>query len=470
MKRTTAALLLSSALLSAVSFGASSDAQAQEAKAFRATVAGHAFLPAQTYVPAPQDAPDSLKTSGKYTGAMRNDKLGSVEGISALSDKAAPRKIGISLPFQGQPVQGFSGIRSLGNGEFIVVTDNGFGSKGNSPDAMLMFHRLKIDWASGQVQRQNTFFLHDPDKKIPFLIVNEGTKQRYLTGADFDLESIQPVGDTIWLGEEFGPYLIAADRNGKVKQVVETKLGGKTLHSPDHYAVRMPGAPGAVAFEVRRSKGYEGMAASKDGKFLYPLLEGALWDAAANATEKGADGKEYLRILEFDVQKAEWTGRSWKYRLEVNGNSIGDFNMIDAETAMIIERDDTEGSPAQACKAEPKPDCFNRPAKFKRIYKIDMSKPDADGYVRKIGYIDLMDMADPNKKARQGGEPGQGAQQGGQRLTFPFFTIENVDVVDATHIIVGNDNNLPFSSGRALGKSDDNEFVLLEVKDFLAAK
>ncbi|MCW0236220.1 MAG: esterase-like activity of phytase family protein [Ferrovibrio sp.] len=441
-------------------------AWAQDARPFRATVTGHAFLPAESFVPAPADAPAMLKTSGKFTGPARNDKLRSVEGVSALSDKAAPRKIGISLPFEGQPVQGFSGIRSLGNGEFMVVTDNGFGSKANSPDAMLMFHRLKIDFVGGQIQRQETLFLHDPDKKVPFLIVNEGTDKRYLTGADFDLESMQPVGDTIWFGEEFGPYLIATDRQGKVKQIVETKVNGKPVRSPDHYAVRTPGAPGAVAFESRRSKGYEGMAASKDGKFLYPLLEGALWDAAANGTEKGADGKEYLRILEFDLAKTDWTGRSWKYRLEVNGNSIGDFNMIDANSGMIIERDDTEGSQAQACKGEVKPDCFNKPAKFKRVYKIDLSQADADGYVKKVGYIDLMDMADPNRKAKQGGEAGEG----GQRLTFPFFTIENVDVVDATHIIVGNDNNLPFSSGRKLGKSDDNEFVLLEVKDFLAAK
>jgi hypothetical protein len=53
---------------------------------------------------------------------------------------------------------------------------------------------------------------------------------------------------------------------------------------------------------------------------------------------------------------------------------------------------------------------------------------------------------------------------------MPFVTIENVDRVDATHIIVGNDNNLPFSSGRSLGKADDNEFVLLDVGEFLNAK
>jgi len=55
-------------------------------------------------------------------------------------------------------------------------------------------------------------------------------------------------------------------------------------------------------------------------------------------------------------------------------------------------------------------------------------------------------------------------------LTFPFFTIENVDVVDATHIVVGNDNNLPFSSSRHPNQADDNELVLLEVEEFLKAR
>ena len=41
--------------------------------------------------------------------------------------------------------------------------------------------------------------------------------------------------------------------------------------------------------------------------------------------------------------------------------------------------------------------------------------------------------------------------------------------VDATHIIVGNDNNLPFSSSREPNKADDNELILLEVGEFLKA-
>lgn len=430
---------------------------------FPATLEGHAVLPAMTLVPAPADAPQELQISGRYAGptGQRVDTPESVQAFSALSDKAAPRPTGLMLPLKGQPVQGLSGIKNLKDGTFLTLTDNGFGSKANSPDAMLMFHILKPDWKSGAVERVSTTFLSDPDRKVPFRIVNENTPKRYLTGADFDIESIQPVGDTLWFGDEFGPFLIKTDRAGKVLQVFETKVDGKVVRSPDHPAVTMPGAPGPVKFEVRRSKGFEGMAQSPDGKFLYPLLEGPLVTESGEMEAK--DGKRFLRILEFDVAKGEYTGKSFKYTLEAPGNAIGDFNLIDASSGLIIERDDTEGDVAQACaEGAPKPDCFNVPAKFKRIYKIDLAQADADGFVKKVGYIDLMDIQDPNKVAKQGGKDG--------KLTFPFFTIENVDLIDADHIIVGNDNNLPFSSGRALGKSDDNELILLKVTDLLKAK
>ncbi len=222
----------------------------------------------------------------------------------------------------------------------------------------------------------------------------------------------------------------------------------------------MPG--GAVAFNARRSKGFEGMAASPDGSRLYALLEGPLWDAEAKAFET-RDGREVLRILEFDTKAQAWTGRSWFYPLEANGNAIGDFNMLDATTGLIIERDDGEGTADRACPAGQKgSDCFSVPAKFKRVYKIEMTDANQGGPVRKIGYIDLMRIADPAKKARKPLTDGA--------LAMPFLTIENVDKVDDRHIVVGNDNNLPYSASRDPRKVDDNEFVLLEVGDFLKAK
>ena len=414
-------------------------------------------------MPPPADAPPDLQISGRYAGppGQRVDTPETVPGISALSDKAAPRPTGISLPFKGQPVQGLSGIKNLKDGTFLTLTDNGFGSKANSPDAMLMFHVVKPDWKSGAVERVSTTFLSDPDHKVPFRIVNENTPRRYLTGSDFDSESIQPIGDALWFGDEFGPFLIKTDKSGKVLAVFETMVDGKVVRSPDHPAVLMPAVPGPVKFDIRRSKGFEGMAVSPDGKFLYPLLEGPL--LTADGKPEAKEGTAYLRILEFDVDKGAYTGKSWKYALEQPNHSIGDFNLIDAQSGLIIERDDTEGDPALACVAgAPKPDCFNVPAKFKRIYKLDFAQADGDSFVKKVGYIDLMDIDDPNKLAKQGGKDG--------KLTFPFFTIENVDVIDGERIIVGNDNNLSFSSGRALGKSDDNELILLRVTDFLKAK
>ena len=256
--------------------------------------------------------------------------------------------------------------------------------------------------------------------------------------------------------------MLRTDRDGKVLAFYETKLDGKPLRSPDHYAVNTPAVPGAFTTPVRRSRGFEGMASSKDGKFLYPLLEGPLWIEEEKKWETDKDGREFLRILEFDVDMGDWTGRSWKYRIEEKGNNIGDFNMIDNDTGLIIERDTLEGSPEDECKGPARPDCYPTAAKFKRVYKINLKDADADGFVKKVGYIDLLDIKDPNGVAKRGSKDGV--------FKFPFVTIEDVDVVDGEHIVVGNDNNLPYSAGRKPNVQDDNELILLRVPELLRAR
>jgi hypothetical protein len=435
---------------------------AAAAQAFPATLVGQAILPAASFTKPPADAPASMAVSGRYThpDTRRRDQIGSIPGISFLSDPKAPRFTGVDTPFKGQPIQGFSGIKWMKDGTAWVTGDNGFGTRANSPDAMLMFYHVRFDWKTHQIVILRTVFLHDPDGVLPFNIVNSASKTRYLTGADLDIESIQIIGDNFWFGDELGPYLIRTDRNGKVTGMFETVIDGRVVRSPDHFAVTTPNVPGQFNTVVRRSRGFEGMAASPDGRFLYPLLEGPIWNEATKGWEM-ADGREALRILEFDVQKAAYTGRSWRYQLEVNGHNIGDFNMIDGTTALIIERDNREGITELACNGPARADCYNAPAQFKRVYKIDLGGTAPDGIVRKIGYIDLLNIADPDKRARQGTIAG--------RFTMPFWCIENVDIVDADHIIVGNDNNLTVGAGREPGKHEDNEFVLLRVSEFLRA-
>lgn len=315
--------IYSALLLAGTAFGALQVRAQETVPAYTATLEGQVVLPAATFVAPPADAPTDLKVSAKFTSPdrTRNDKPGSEPGASVLSAKEAPRTTGISLPFDGQAVQGFSGIVNEGNGTFLVITDNGFGSKANSPDAMLMVHRLAMDFKAGKIERRETIFLSDPDKKVPFPIVLEGTPKRYLTGSDFDIESIQKVGDSLWFGEEFGPFLVETDLAGKVKGVHQTKADGKVIRSPDHPAITTPANPSRkVAFEAGRSKGYEGMALSADKTKLYALLEGPLLDPATGQKEMD-NGVEVLRVLEFDLSKKDWTGRFWKYPLAQAGNS-----------------------------------------------------------------------------------------------------------------------------------------------------
>ena len=108
------------------------------------------------------------------------------------------------------------------------------------------------------------------------------------------------------------------------------------------------------------------------------------------------------------------------------------------------------------------PPCFGKLPSFKRVYKVEMSEANVGGMMRKIGYIDLLNIQDPRHLARKPLTNGV--------LQFPFFTIENVAVVDSAHIVVGNDNNLPFSSSRHPNQQDDNELVLLNVRDLLQAR
>ncbi len=102
-----------------------------------------------------------------------------------------------------------------------------------------------------------TIFLSDPNRVIPFHIVTDPSPTRFLTGADFDLESIQPMADgTFWIGEEFGPYLIHVDAQGRVLRLVETMMDGQALRSPDHPALSHPGQSDAGGGASRAALGW----------------------------------------------------------------------------------------------------------------------------------------------------------------------------------------------------------------------
>ena len=188
-------------------------------------------------------------------------------------------------------------------------------------------------------------------------------------------------------------------------------------------------------FRVKQSGGFEGMAISKNRRYLYPLLEKPL----AGSKERS------LLIHEFDIRKKEYTGKQFKYSLDPRGTAIGEFTMFGRGKGLIIERDGTQGD-------------MNG---FKRIYEVSFDE-DNETLSKKLA-VDLLRINDPFGVS---GEGQQGDVGIGENFGFPFVTIESVVYKSRRTIMVVNDNNFPFSVGRHVGtgQPDDNEFILLGLK------
>ncbi|NJL84284.1 MAG: hypothetical protein HC890_17640 [Chloroflexaceae bacterium] len=361
------------------------------------------------------------------------------EGPPAGGDNGNGQPIsanGRTGPFPGQPVQGFSGVQFAdAEGSFFFLADNGFGAQANSTDFLLRIYQVDPDFAGAEsgdtsVAIEDFIQLSDPNNLIPFDIINEDTTERLLTGGDFDIESfvIGADGD-IWIGDEFGPFILHFDSEGTLLEApISTPLNFPSI--PGDF-VRSPFNPevlaGAATANLGASDGFEGLAFSPDRNTLYPLLEGPVTGDPATA----------LRIYEFDVPSSSFTGLVGFYELEFAANAIGDFTPINDNEFLVIERDNLAGSAAE----------------FKRIYKVDFSVIDADGFVEKELIADLLSIQDPNDLN------GDGATS----FDFPFVTIEDVLVIDENTIIVANDNNFPFSIGRG-PDIDNNEIILLELE------
>lgn len=178
---------------------------------------GRAVLPASTTAAGP--------ISGKYIAP----------GVTA----------GQTAPFAAQPVQGISALIDNKDGSFMALPDNGYGSIETSADFYLRLYRIKPAFktaagGAGTIEVQSFIEFNDKNNKIPFAIVNHFTADRKLTGADFDVESVQRAADsTYWVGDEFGPFLLHFDKTGTL---LEAPIELPDFSKPGQY-VRSPQSP-----------------------------------------------------------------------------------------------------------------------------------------------------------------------------------------------------------------------------------
>lgn len=324
-------------------------------------------------------------------------------------------------------MQGFSALIKGENNDYFVLSDNGFGSRNNSSDYLLSIYRITPDFrtatgGTGHIRVSNIINLHDPDAHLPYPATRSG--DRILTGADLDPESFVRVADgSYWIGEELNPALLHFGTDGVLLAPPFILTGLNSAGNPTGQPASLP-----------RSRGFEGMAISPDGKWLYPMLEGAL--------EGSGPG---LNIYTFDIEKQQFVNRhasqpSFRYRLDEGASAIGDFTMFSDTAALVIERDSGEGNKAQ----------------LKKIYRVDFKQQDADGYLSKLLVADLLNINDPHD-----------LNQDGDRLfSFPFWTIEGLVVLNATTLGIVNDNNYPLGQARddSGTQPDSTEFILVEVE------
>ncbi|MEH1947929.1 MAG: esterase-like activity of phytase family protein [Nostoc sp.] len=270
------------------------------------------------------------------------------DGPASGKDVSANGRTG---PFPGQPIQGFSGVQFANSNSLYFLSDNGYGSKDNSADFLLRINRLDPNFkgtenGDGSVKVLDYIQLSDPNNKVPFEIVNEGTTGRLLTGADFDVESFVFDKDgTIWVGDEFGPYLLHFDATGKLLEApIATPDQFKTL---DGEAPKVIGHRGASGYRPEHTLESYKQAIARGADFIEPDLvvtkDGVLIARHEPALAVlNADGTVNFNNTTTDVYKhPEFADR--KKTVSLDGNTLTgwfaeDFTLAEIKTLRAEER------------------------------------------------------------------------------------------------------------------------------------
>jgi glycerophosphoryl diester phosphodiesterase len=403
-------------------------------RAVAVAAAASLLLPAAVAVAGPQSGPAPQHDGGTHLAATlagRATLSADYLAEGPPSGAAASPANGRQGPWDGQVIPGFSAMVDNHDGTFWAQPDNGFGAKGNSADFLLRNYLVRPQWdtgrpgsGDGQIEVLDFVEYNDRNDVLDFEIVNEDTDERLLTGADFDIESLVRAADgTFWVGEEFGPFLLHFDEDGTLLEAPYEFPDGKSPGNPYLEPGEKP--------NVGSSRGFEAMAAS--GRYLYPVVEGALAD--------DADARRRW-IYQFDTRRGEYTGKRWAYQTDQQANVIGDAFATGRESMLLIERDDFEGDQSVT----------------KRVYEIDLGRKDRDGFVRKELVVDALRVANP-----RGIDAGEGYGLG-ETFSLPVQSFETVLFVDRDTLLIGNDNNYPGNDARVTGTPDDTEMALVDLK------
>lgn len=330
---------------------------------------------------------------------------------------------GVTFPRPAQPVAGFSAVvDGRRPGELLAMPDNGFGGKANSTDFLIRAYYVTPAYSTrrggtGGVTVGEFVQFADPHDLIGFPIVREGTPERWLTGGDIDPESLQrDHRGHLWVGDEFGPWILHFDRVGRLVEAPIPLPDG--LVSPND-PTRPP--------TINNSRGIEAMAIHPNGHTLVVVLEGAI----------PGDDPSHRRVYRYDMSRREFS-RLTDYVVEVPGHFVSDAQAIDGRRLLVIERDGGRGLDAR----------------FRRVYAFDLER------ASKTEIVDLAAIADPDLVSLPPLHPGDVGLGDPFRVTCE--SVEGLYVASHASLVIVCDNNLP-NTGRNPSRADDNELIVVAV-------
>ena len=315
------------------------------------------------------------------------------------------------------------------------MPDNGFGTKANSADFLLRLYLVTPDWetADGGAGAHRGRRVHLAARPRPPDPVPD--RQR---------GDARPAADRRRLRHRVGRARAGRhvlDRRGVRPVPAPRRLptarcsrrrcafpGGKSPPNPYLAAGETPRVPA--------SRGFEAMAASANGRYLYPIVEGAFVDdptrAAGSSTSSTPDAARY-------------TGRTWQYEVD-SRRQRHRRRLHRPERPAAGHRARRLRGPGRGDQA----DLRGRPA----------CRPTPTASCARSCVVDLLRIANPDGI---GSAASPGAYGVGDPFSFPLQSVETVVELRDGRLLVANDNNYPGNDARVPGTPDDTEMIIVDL-------
>lgn len=285
----------------------------------------------------------SARGEGPEEGLPRSRSSAEFLGRGSISGTARDRTESTKLLRDGSPENRLgghgSGIAWTGIGdEYLMVADRG--PKDGATEYTCRFHELKI--------RVNPVDRSVVPEVVATRLLRDGARP-LIGSADaldpaagsrrFDPEAIRfdRRRGSVYISEEYGPLLARFSRTGTLQEswtVPKTRI--------DHPSSDpMEELPPRNRSGRQPNRGFEGLALSEDGEFLYAILQGPLLQDHAIDAENRRHGRN-VRLFEVATASGRVT-REFVYQLENPSLVLSETEWLGPGRLLVIERDGKPG-------------------------------------------------------------------------------------------------------------------------------